>query len=148
MQYILHITTIVTIKVTLKLQLNDVTAKLELFTPRPNQSKQIYSFLEELEKFQANLFTINPTLGIEFLHILQGRASGLYCLILLIKEASVSKFFYSFNSSKVSKWIWPFINSFNLRNNKIKLWVQIMINIFSFKPITKYPLRLSTKNFI
>ena len=32
----------------------------------------------------------------KFLHILQGQVSGLHCLILLIKEASVSKFFISF----------------------------------------------------
>ena len=35
-------------------------------------------------------------LGIKFLHILQGQALGLHCLILLTKEASVSQFFISF----------------------------------------------------
>ena len=35
--------------------MNKVTAKLELFTPRPNQSNQIYCFLEELEKLEVNL---------------------------------------------------------------------------------------------
>ena len=29
----------------------------------------------------------------KFLHILQGQASGLHCVILLIKEASVSQLF-------------------------------------------------------
>ena len=40
----------------LKLQLNKVTAKLELCTPRPNQSNQIYCFLEELGDLEVNLF--------------------------------------------------------------------------------------------
>ena len=39
---------------------------------------------------------MNPTLRIKFLYIQQRQASGLHCLILLIKEASVSQFFISF----------------------------------------------------
>ena len=35
--------------------MNKVTAKLELFTLRPNQSKHIYCFLEKLEELEVNL---------------------------------------------------------------------------------------------
>ena len=45
-----------TIYITLKLQLNNATAKLELFTSRLNQSKQIYCFLEEFGELEVNLF--------------------------------------------------------------------------------------------
>ena len=40
---------------------------------------------------------MNPTLRIKFLYIQQRQASGLHCLILLIKEASVSQLFISFS---------------------------------------------------
>ena len=35
----------------------------------------------------------------------------------------------------------PFINNFNLRNNKVRLRAQIIINMISYKQITKNYLR-------